>query len=134
MNKTFTFNGIELRHVEIEGASWFNSADACRCLGLGLTKGTYLHLRKLRDDERRITPNGNRGKGAQATTYITESGLYKLIMRSDKANAKPFQDWVTREVLPAIRKTGGYLLNENAREVAHADERTEMPLRYDQID
>lgn len=43
-------------------------------------------------------------------TVISESGLYKLIMRSDKPQAKPFQDWVTREVLPSIRKTGSYEL------------------------
>ena len=43
---------------------------------------------------------------------INESGLYKLIMRSDKAEAKAFQDWVTRDVLPAIRKDGGYIDGE----------------------
>lgn len=58
---------------------------------------------------------------------VSESGLYKLIMRSDKATARPFQDWVTKEVLPSIRRTGGYLLNEAARESAHADTRTAMP-------
>jgi prophage antirepressor-like protein len=41
---------------------------------------------------------------------VSESGLYKLIMRSDKPEAKPFQDWVTKVVLPAIRKDGGYVL------------------------
>ena len=59
---------------------------------------------------------------------ISESGLYKLIMRSRKPQARKFQDWVTREVLPAIRKTGGYLLNEEARETAKADDRQAMPL------
>ncbi|MGV3576629.1 MAG: Bro-N domain-containing protein [Devosia sp.] len=44
-------------------------------------------------------------KGKDAV-LVPESGLYKLTMRSDKAEARPFQDWVTREVLPAIRKTG----------------------------
>lgn len=43
---------------------------------------------------------------------ISESGLYKLIMRSDKPEAKAFQDWVTRDVLPAIRKDGGYVKGE----------------------
>lgn len=49
-------------------------------------------------------------------------------MRADGDKAKPFQNWLAREVLPAIRRTGGYLLNEDARSTAHADERTEMPL------
>lgn len=44
-------------------------------------------------------------------------------MRSDKPEAKAFQNWVTRDVLPSIRRTGGYLLNEAARETAHADTR-----------
>ena len=52
---------------------------------------------------------------------VSESGLYKFIMRSDKPEAIAFQNWVTKEVLPSIRKSGGYLLNENARLTAHAD-------------
>jgi prophage antirepressor-like protein len=43
---------------------------------------------------------------------ISESGLYKLIMRSDKETAKPFQDWVTKEVLPSIRKTGAFVTGQ----------------------
>jgi hypothetical protein len=65
---------------------------------------------------------------APSANIINESGLYRLIMRSDKATARPFQDWVTKDVLPAIRKTGGYCLNEEARATAHADTRTAMPL------
>jgi len=45
-------------------------------------------------------------------TLLSESGLYKLIMRSDKPTARPFQDWVTRDVLPAIRKDGAYIMGE----------------------
>lgn len=62
-------------------------------------------------------------KPGRPLKFVSESGLYKLIMRSDKPEARKFQDWVTREVLPAIRKTGGYLLNEEAREAAKADDR-----------
>lgn len=61
-------------------------------------------------------------------TLVSESGLYKLIMRSDKPIAATFQDWVTREVLPSIRKTGGYLLNEDMRSTAAADSRKEFPM------
>lgn len=45
-------------------------------------------------------------------TFISESGLYKLVMRSDKPEARAFQDWVTREVLPTIRKTGTYSVHD----------------------
>ena len=58
------------------------------------------------------------GMGQQAPCFsiIAESGLYKLVMRSDKPQAKKFQDWVTRDVLPTIRKTGQY--NVHAAKVA----------------
>ena len=61
---------------------------------------------------------------------LNESGLYKIIMRANTSNpqAREFQQWVAREVLPSIRKTGGYLLNERARETAHADTREAMPM------
>lgn len=48
--------------------------------------------------------------GGGVITTISESGLYKLILRSDKPEAKAFQDWVTKVVLPAIRKDGGYVM------------------------
>ncbi len=48
-------------------------------------------------------------------TLLSESGLYKIIMRSDKPIARPFQDWVAREDLPAIRKDGAYIMGEEAR-------------------
>lgn len=66
-----------------------------------------MHLQKLHDSEVSVSPNPLGGKGMSQAKLIAESGLYKLIMRSDKADARRFQDWVTREVLPAIRKDGG---------------------------
>lgn len=67
----------------------------------------------LRDDEVRTIPRGLiTGKGMAQVTLLSESGLYKFILRSDKPQARPFQDWVTREVLPSVRKTGGYILGE----------------------
>jgi len=126
---TFQFADQSLRTIDLDETPWFVAADVCRCLGLDLTKGTHKHLGRLGDDEKRIITHahvvGLRGAGA---TAVSESGLYKLIMRSDKPEARQFQDWVTREVLPAIRKTGGYLLNEEARAKAHADTCEEMPL------
>ncbi|MBS7705189.1 BRO-N domain-containing protein [Chelatococcus asaccharovorans] len=57
----------------------------------------------------------------------SESGLYKLIMRSDKPEARAFQDWVTREVLPAIRKTGSYVLQGADRSTVAESSVSEMP-------
>lgn len=126
MNKTFTFLDNDLRIVMVDGASWFVAADVCLILSLDNQAMAY---RRLAADEKCYISRTDLGlPGGRPMVGISESGLYKLIMRSDKHTAQPFQEWVTREVLPAIRKTGGYLLNENVRETAHADERTEMPL------
>lgn len=98
----------DIRVVTIEGNPWFVAADVCRVLG------TYMNARGqansamavllVRDDEKCLRPIEARHK--RAAWFINESGLYKLVMRSDKPDAKPFQDWVTRVVLPAIRKDG----------------------------
>ncbi|WP_394116904.1 BRO-N domain-containing protein [Xanthobacter lutulentifluminis] len=104
-----------MRVVDIGGEPWFVAADVCRALGMraDATNGSFQnHYRRLATDERRSSPPSvliTRG------TLISESGLYKLILRSDKPQAKPFQDWVTRVVLPAIRKDGGYIVGEDGR-------------------
>ena len=82
----------------------------------GCGVGNYIY--NLTADEKRTvlrksTPTFFQGSsGGWQSTIISESGLYKLIMRSDKPEAKGFQDWVTKVVLPAIRKDGGYVQGE----------------------
>jgi prophage antirepressor-like protein len=105
----------KVRVVTIDGAPWFVAADVCRVLGMDLAAGTSQWLVGLATDEkhkatRRDLPELFSGTSAGSLTIISEPGLYKLIMRSNKLVARPFQDWVTREVLPAIRETGGYML------------------------
>lgn len=96
--------GREIRLVMIEDNPWWIAADVCDILEL---KNTAMAVKGLDDDERGIsnvyTPSGN-----QEMTIINESGLYSLILRSRKAEAKAFKKWITSEVLPAIRKTGSY--------------------------
>lgn len=114
----FNFNGHELRTIEIDGAVFFSAPDACRCLGLpigGKAGGATRHLRRLDADEKRTVRAGEaicvplfQNTPAPSMTLISESGLYKLIMRSDKTEACEFQNWVTKEVLPTIRKTGSW--------------------------
>lgn len=130
---SFNFSGLELRVISLNGEPWFVAADACDALSMSRAGGTKQWLRNLHNDEQRLAeratlPELFSGSRAPSYTVINESGLYKLIMRSDKPEAHKFQDWVTREVLPAIRKTGGYLLNEEARDTAKADDRQAMPL------
>ena len=70
----------------------------------------YHAKQSFHDDEKRVVKlPGFRGFGV---LVLNESGLYKLVMRSNKPEAKAFQDWVTRVVLPDIRKDGAYLLGE----------------------
>lgn len=111
---TFAFAGQQLRTIDIDGTPWFHATDVCKCIGLTTRGGTYPHLMKLDVDEKRSikrTPNPIMGAPeflgtAPSATAVNESGLYKLTLRADGAKAKPFQDWVTRDVLPAIRRTG----------------------------
>lgn len=98
----FDFEGNAVRVVEREGEPWFVLADVCRVLDLS---NPSMAARGLDDDE--VTLNQIKGSH-RPTNLINESGLYALIVRSDKPNAKPFRKWVTAEVLPALRRTGRY--------------------------
>lgn len=129
--RTFVFAGLELRVIMHMAEPLFLLADVCKMLDLRANNGSYTHhLRKLSAHQFTSTSNVEvSGLGIRGVPkLVTEAGLYKLIMRSDKPQARKFQDWVTRDVLPAIRKAGGYLLNEEARDTARADDRQAMPL------
>lgn len=90
-----------------------------------MKSGTFHHLLKLDDDQKRAlrkTPDPIRSEReflgrSPAATAVSESGLYRLRMRADGAKAKPFRDWVVREVLPSIRKTTEYRLEDPCKEV-----------------
>ena len=120
---TFNYLSNTIRVVEIDGQPWFVAADVCRilfCPSEIRVYGPSRYTQRLAKDERRILKRPDlltRGLIAgetkvQMMSFISESGLYKLIMRSDKPEARKFQDWVTREVLPAIRKDGMYVAGE----------------------
>ena len=79
----------------------FCLADVCKALDI---QNPSKVAQRLDDDERTKLELGRQGE----TNFITESGLYAVILRSDKPNAKSFRRWVTSEVLPSIRKTGNY--------------------------
>ncbi|MFR9089390.1 MAG: phage antirepressor KilAC domain-containing protein [Bifidobacterium adolescentis] len=103
----FEFKDASLRALTDEaGEPWFVAKDACDILGIDTN-----HLREALDDDE-ITNLRNSevwNQPGRAPLIISEPGLYKLIMRSRKPEAKEFQRWVTHEVLPQIRKTGGYI-------------------------
>lgn len=102
---TFNFQSNQLRTIKgADGEPWFVLADVCAVLGIGNSSDVS---RRLDDDEKGVDKIDTLG-GSQEVTVISESGLYAVILRSNKPEAKPFRRWVTGEVLPAIRKTGAY--------------------------
>ena len=120
---TVAFNGHDVRVVMIDGAPWWVAADVCRVLSLQVTRSGAVNVtaacRHLDPAEGMLLSKQHCG-ARRGMFGISESGLYKLIMRSDKPEARAFQDWVTRVVLPAILrlrrsrsdKDGAYVMGE----------------------
>lgn len=107
----FNFGLMDLRVIELNGQPWFVAKDVCLVLGYrGVESSMSNILRPLDADEKKRAPKTP--SLVHAPLIVSESGLYKLVMRSDLPEAKAFQDWVTRVVLPAIRKDGAYVLGE----------------------
>lgn len=99
----------KFRVIDQKGEPWFVLADVCRKLGIANPSDAASRL----DADEKMTleisegQSGVRG-GARSMTIINESGLYSVILRSNKPEAKTFRKWITAEVLPSIRKTGSY--------------------------
>lgn len=104
---TLQFNSDQFGQLRVvkddNGEPWFVARDVCSALGLDHTAH-----RRLDADEKGLTKVQTLG-GMQTVTTINESGLYTLMVRSNKECVKPFRKWVTGEVLPSIRKKGGYI-------------------------
>lgn len=108
--QTFTYNNNNVRTVQKDGEPWFVLKDVCSVLEMDTSKLKQIADRLEPDEKGRYsvpTLGGN-----QETWVINESGLYNVILRSDKPEAKPFRKWVTSEVLPSIRKHGAYMTPE----------------------
>lgn len=101
----FSFDGREVRTLLIEDQPWFVANDVSAAL---LYSEASAMTRHLDEDEKGLSIVQTLG-GDQEMLVINESGLYSAILRSRKAEAKRFKKWVTSEVLPAIRKSGGYI-------------------------
>lgn len=105
------FNNPEfgnLRCIEKDGEPWFVGKDVAMALGYSNTRDA---LSRHVDVEDKGVVNHDTPSGIQKMTIINESGLYSLILSSKLESAKRFKRWVTSEVLPCIRKHGGYLEN-----------------------
>ena len=97
----------QIRTVVIDSDAWFVGKDVALVLGYAdVNKAIAMHVD---DEDKKLNDKTSPSFGQRGATLINESGLYSLILSSKLPNAKKFKRWVTSEVLPAIRKTGGYI-------------------------
>lgn len=99
----------EIRTVNIDGEPWFVGKDVAEILGYSDTSDA---MKKHVDDDDKLTRHFADSGQKRAMYIINESGLYSLILSSKLPNAKRFKRWVTSEVLPSIRKNGGYIAGQ----------------------
>ena len=99
----------KVRTTKINDEPWFVGKDVASCLAY---KDTSDALKKHVDDEDKGVGETPTPGGKQKVIIINESGLYSLILGSHLPNAKQFKHWITHDVIPTIRKTGGYVNND----------------------
>ncbi|MGN0629981.1 MAG: phage antirepressor KilAC domain-containing protein [Ruminococcus sp.] len=103
--KTWNYESSEIRTIEKNGEPWWVLADVCKALEISNPSKV---AQRIDEDERSNFKLGRQGEAV----IINESGLYAVILRSDKPQAKPFRKWVTSEVLPTIRRHGAYMTEQ----------------------
>lgn len=101
----FTYDDAAVRTIVIDGEPWFIARDICNALGL---PNLSMALQRLAEDEKGVNRIDTLG-GSQQMAIVSESGMYALVLRSDKPEAVTFRRWITSEVLPAIRKIDQYV-------------------------
>ena len=102
----FHFKGRQVRTIQLDGDPWFVAADVCDVLGLSNPSQALSYLD--RDERRLITNEAWRTNGNMAV--VSEPGLYSLVLRSRRPEAKGFRRWIAHEVIPALRQSGEYRL------------------------
>lgn len=116
--QVFDFKGTQVRTAQNDkGEPMFIAKDVCEVLGISDHRQA---VDALDDDEKGTGYNVPTPSGPQNMIAVTESGLYTLIFKSRKAEAKAFRKWITAEVIPAIRKTGSYSAPSARRAIAPA--------------
>lgn len=123
--QTFSFNNQPVRTVQLNNQPYFNLKDVCEILDIGNPSQLKTRLKQEGVITNEVgVKTGLKTDGTPAIqkvkmTYINESNLYKTIFQSRKEEAEQFTEWVTSEVLPAIRKNGVYLTDEKAYDITH---------------
>lgn len=99
-----------IRTLEIDGEPWFVGKDVATILGyVDVNKAVAMHVD---DEDKKLNDKTSSSFGQRGATIINESGMYSLVLGSKLPSAKKFKRWITSEVLPSIRKTGGYNTEE----------------------
>lgn len=107
LQRVFSYKEKQVRTIVIDDEPWFVAKDVCDVLELG---DIHKAVSRLEEDERNSIPVMD-GLGRQQESWtVSEPGLYSLILGSRKPEAKEFKRWITHEVIPAIRKTGSYIV------------------------
>ncbi|HCQ6057428.1 TPA: toxin Bro [Clostridioides difficile] len=133
MNELMNFEGKDIEVFEFEGQILFNPKHVAECLDISDVNSS---IRKFNDNQVVKLTNSKmhnmqfRKLHNTGENFLTESGVYKLIFKSKKEEAERFQDWISDEVLPAIRQTGAYITNnanpEKLREKASEIEKLQL--------
>ncbi|HHK5576992.1 TPA: Bro-N domain-containing protein [Neisseria polysaccharea] len=114
--QSFNFNQNQIQVINKNGEAWFIASEVAAMLGY---RDSY-NMTRILDNDEKGTHNVSTLGGNQDVSVINESGFYHAAFKSRKPEVKPFRKWVTSEVLPAIRKTGGYQITPKTT----ADDRT----------
>lgn len=95
--------------IQIDGEPWFMASDVCKLLDIQNASQAVSGL----DEDEKLAYTLHIAGQNRSVNFVNESGLYALIFRSNKPSAKTFRKWITKEVIPAIRKTGGFGINRS---------------------
>lgn len=109
LSRVFQYQGAQVRTVIKDGEPWFIAKDVCEVLDIVDARQA---VNRLDDDERCLIPVTDSLGRLQPTFAVNEPGLYTLILRSRKSEAREFKRWITHEVLPSIRRSGQYQLQQ----------------------
>ncbi|MED0870153.1 phage antirepressor [Bacillus spizizenii] len=126
LQKVFNYQDQQVRTVVKDGQPWFVAKDVCNVLNHSNHKVAVSRLDE--DEVSKVYLTDSLGRN-QKTTVVNEAGLYSLILTSNKPEAKQFKRWITHEVIPTIRKTGGYVANDDLfiqTYLPQADENTRL--------
>ncbi|MHB1280296.1 MAG: BRO-N domain-containing protein [Acidithiobacillus sp.] len=127
----FQFHSTKVRTIDRDGQVWFVAGDIAKVLNYA----DAVHLTRVLDEDEAAlhnveTRSENGTLQTREVTILSESGLYHALLKSRKREAKPFRKWVTAEVLPAIRRSGGYAVPQD-HTPSHVPSGTKLLLTFE---